>query len=78
MEDEAREWVWDTFADCLPNLCYINRTRELLSNMIPLSSDIEELVSRLKAEAERTRNPSFKTDIRILLGKLSSRPRNER
>ncbi len=77
MNEDLKERVWDVFEDCLPNLCYIGRTRSLLSGLLQSSSTLTELISKLEDEVRRIENPSLRTDVRILVGKLSLRMRNE-
>ena len=75
MDRKEAAIVWTVFEEVAPNLCYIQRSRELLENLMGEAEDAESLLERLGDELAETDNPSFRTDIRILRERLEKRKR---
>jgi hypothetical protein len=76
MDQKEATIVWSVFEEVAPNLCYIQRTRELLGDQMDKAEDAEDLLGLLGDEQAQMDNPSFKTDLRILRERLDKRSRS--
>jgi hypothetical protein len=70
MDPKEADIIWTAFEDVAPNLCYIQRTRDLLEALMEEAGSAEQLSSMLDDELAELDNPSFRTDIRILGDRL--------
>jgi hypothetical protein len=66
MDQREASIVWTAFEEVAPNLCYIQRTREFLEVLMEEMGDIGQLSNRLEGGLSEIKNPSFRTDIKIL------------
>jgi hypothetical protein len=73
MEEEERSVVWAAFEGVAPNLCYINRTREALVELLDAAGGVGELLAALDGTMRQADNPSFRTDLKILIERLRSK-----
>ncbi len=70
MDEDGCRRAWSAFADVVPSLCYIGRTREMLANLLEESSNVQDLISRLEDRMADVENPSLRTDLKILKQRL--------
>lgn len=70
MDKVMESAIWASFEDAAPNLCYIERTRELLGGLIEKSAGVGELLEGLEGAMTETGNPSLRTDLKILIGRI--------
>jgi hypothetical protein len=70
MDPKEANIIWTAFEEVAPNLCYIQRTRDLLEALMEEAVSVEQLSNMLEDELAEFDNPSFRTDIRILGGRL--------
>jgi hypothetical protein len=70
MDPKEADIIWTAFEDVAPNLCYIQRTRDLLDALLEEAWSARQLSKMLEDELAGLDNPSFRTDIRILRDRL--------
>ena len=70
MDPKETEIIWIAFDEVAPNLCYIQRTRDLLNSLMEKAGNAGQLSQMLEDELTELDNPSFRTDIKILRDRL--------
>ena len=81
MDETEESGIWTAFEEVAPNLCYIARTRETLSDLVSRSGNMNVLLESIRSLMVSVENPSFRTDLKILgerLHRLSKRTLLER
>ncbi len=73
MDEGKASGIWSVFEEVAPNLCYIARTRELLSDLVCGAEGLDELLDGLRDAMAETDNASLRTDLKILEERLQRR-----
>ena len=66
MDEGEESGIWSVFEEVAPNLCYISRTRNALSELMSRSATMERFLEQYGNLMGSTDNPSFRTDLKIL------------
>lgn len=73
MDEKNMSRIWVVFEEVAPNLCYIGRTRDMLENLLAKAEDCADLLGKLDRVILEEENPSFGTDLKILMGRLKDK-----
>lgn len=77
MDEEQAKTIWSLFEELAPNICYINRLRQLVAGLVDEASDVADLLGRLQGAMPEIGNPSLRTDMKILKEGLERMYRTE-
>ncbi|MHC1628461.1 MAG: hypothetical protein ACXQTI_06515 [Candidatus Nezhaarchaeales archaeon] len=70
---ESVDVIDDVLMDCKPYLTHWREVESLIKRLLEESSDILDVCSKLEVIANEEKDPTLKTDLRILLSKLRSK-----